>query len=1336
MAVKEIILGDIQPQQRQIVDPQSISPQTMRQSIQPKIKEIDLGSIDSPDNIKSVSEGLASRFRHQLWNKTIAETVHSLAGDPEIEGMKYHAAEAMKELTKNTKIDDETYDAIYNDLLKELQLLPEQRETPELKKYRQYKPTGKAPMAYDVDEAGTIGEKVVDVGAGIAGFMAQIAILRKKLPGVSEKVLWETQSLANGGTPGQGLAMYGAFGAAGKAGKALSGKIQGAGTLAKIGKKSIETSMQSAAMGGITASQGGSIEDIAVSAGIPFGFAAAGALPKAYAMLPKSVKAQLKEQDRGKVTPQGEKSPTPIYDAPVPRSPKKLKSHIKMLENVFEQQATAKGLKVVRDNAKASGMTDLKYANMLKKSLKKSAEAEMAEMAQKEQISTDIPKKPRDLSKVDLSKAPTGEAESLAARLKLKQEQIIQRPIIEEAVKSGKMKPEDVDMVKPYKGEPWADKFIADAAAKKNVGEKVKTVFRAGKVEGKENPFFYKDVSKAEKGYGKQKPYEVNYKNPKKAESMNELSKELFGNDLYPDVPPIAGKKGLNEKKYLEIDKKIANELKKQGYDSIELPNEVAILDTSLIKPKAPTKKTIKSEPIQPPKPLSEKPVELPVKPTVKKSFWKRVLPKWLGGEGKEPPKPKVQVQQSITKRIGNALKGAKEVFPEIQAEQREARAKKFAIAESIMARGAKKGSAEAAIEKAKGALKGPLTDYSNRFQSVRNKFKPEELDSLFKTIVNSNISAGEKVAAHRALNKLLGDSKTGYATALQRNEINLIHKLFGSDLSDAALARRPFVDKAWDISLDVLGLPRTILASMDMSGIMRQAWLLGSSNPKEFFKMIKNYHKSFFSEKYTKKLNKEIKSSPDYEEAIRNGLAITKFGKEALDVLQREERFATRFAEKIPGIKQSERSYVSGLNWFRMTMYSKFKQQILESGQKVNTSQMRKVTQMINDFTGRSSFREGIKSQRLSAAINAVFFAPRFALSRFKAPFKIASSDPFVRKQAAKAFTTFIGTNLATMFTAKMLLGDKLDLELDPRSSDFGKMKVGNLRIDLWSGFLPVVRFVTQIATGQRKTTSTKRISDADRREVITRFIRSKESPIASVVTDVLVGKKYTGEEMNLFKFNQENEFYQRLTPLAIQDIVDTSINDGWPLMLVAGPAAFYGIGIQSYKETKFQEALKVKEDSAKRQFNKSWEDLTPQQQKVLRRIDKNIGITEKEAALERTDYDFLGDIVQKEMDIGRKIEKSLPSNLRNVIESSGSKVGGISRNFGEFRLNDKRYQRYQSFITENLNILLSNRTKQSDWDNLSKDRKQKIVDKLIDRAKNISKRKLFQEINTQSRT
>ena len=695
--------------------------------------------------------------------------------------------------------------------------------------------------------------------------------------------------------------------------------------------------------------------------------------------------------------------------------------------------------------------------------------------------------------------------------------------------------------------------------------------------------------------------------------------------------------------------------------------------------------------------------------------------------ETSRPVKPsEAPALEDITSRVAVALKQAKKIRPIITEEQRIARAERVKEAAKAMEERVATGSAEEAIRASTGKLKGPLTEYESRYESVRGQFKSPEINALFESIAkNPDLQYFEKVDTQEALTGLLD------GRALARYEIILLNNHFGRKLADVALARRPMSDKVWDIGLDVAGLPRTLLASIDMSGILRQARLLGQAHPRLYWEMIKRYHKSFFSEKYTEKLNQEMKDSPDYAEARQMGLDLTSYGSQAIDVLMREERFATRFAEKIPGVKQSERSYTSALNWMRLAAYSKLKQGMLEAGMPITSQKLQRIAQVINDLSGRSSLGKGIKSQRFAAALNTVFFAPRFQLSRMKVLVKLTvPTDPLVQAEVGKAVASFIGTNLVVMGLLKVALGDKAEMEFDPRSSDFGKIIIGNVHIEPWAGFVPLVRFAAQMTTGQIKTTAIHRITDVSRKDVLTRYLRGKESPIAALVTDVFTGKKYTGKELNWFNANLENEFYQRLTPLAIQDVIDTSVTDGWPAGLLVLPATFYGMGIQTYKPTEYQQAERFKERIAIENLGKSWDELSPVQQKQLRLKNPAIVDAERAAKFARTDYEFVGEIIEKEMAVGRNVENRLAPDIQQALESTGTSIGGLSRTFGQFRLNDRRYEQYQVLLAEQLNARLARRIRQKDWTAISDARKQTILEYIVRQSKDIARKRLLSEV------
>lgn len=137
---------------------------------------------------------------------------------------------------------------------------------------------------FDISPATTVGEKATDIAAGVTGFVAQLAILKKAFPGVSGSALWEMENLSSGGTPGVGAATYGVFNLPGKV-------IKGVSVAAKAGRVVSE----SALLGGLSAVhqkiETGEIDaiDVLISAGIPIGLRAAGG---AKGILKRALKAK------------------------------------------------------------------------------------------------------------------------------------------------------------------------------------------------------------------------------------------------------------------------------------------------------------------------------------------------------------------------------------------------------------------------------------------------------------------------------------------------------------------------------------------------------------------------------------------------------------------------------------------------------------------------------------------------------------------------------------------------------------------------------------------------------------------------------------------------------------------------------------------------------------------------------------------------------------------------------------------------------------------------------------------------------------------------------------
>lgn len=172
-----------------------------------------------------------------------------------------------------------------------------------------YAPKGKGERAYaagelkklrpgvdfDVPLAETAGEKAVDVVAGIGAFVTQLLVAKKLIPPgtvLSDAVAWEILNQAEGGIPGKGAAVQGSLGAISKI------------PTVTTGGKALKITAGGGLFGGLTAAEGGSLEDIAVSAAIGAGFQGWGIYKQAQWL--KSFKGELLKAEKARV--QGKKS--------------------------------------------------------------------------------------------------------------------------------------------------------------------------------------------------------------------------------------------------------------------------------------------------------------------------------------------------------------------------------------------------------------------------------------------------------------------------------------------------------------------------------------------------------------------------------------------------------------------------------------------------------------------------------------------------------------------------------------------------------------------------------------------------------------------------------------------------------------------------------------------------------------------------------------------------------------------------------------------------------------------------------------------------------------------
>ncbi len=415
-------------------------------------------------------------------------------------------------------------------------------------------------------------------------------------------------------------------------------------------------------------------------------------------------------------------------------------------------------------------------------------------------------------------------------------------------------------------------------------------------------------------------------------------------------------------------------------------------------------------------------------------------------------------------------------------------------------------------------------------------------------------------------------------------SEQKLIEKVFGVQAAEQAAKVQPVDHKLLHAVEEVWNAPRSIMASLDVSAVLRQSLIATIHRPELAAKNIGPMFKMMFSQpKFNKIMLEKVQADPAFEQAVKDGVDFTEL---AGPSAKSEEQFMSKFAEKITGgrfsfVRASGRAYVGFLNLMRLHLYKDLVNLAHSQGVDLaavgrgGRTETENIARMVNWSTGRGELGIGTgkigRVEDASVLLNTFLFSPRLLASRFHSlnPVFYASMTPFARKQALVAMTKTVGLG-ASILTLAAYAGAKV--VTDPRNADWGKIKIGNKRIDIWAGHQQLARLYATIYAGEIVSSTTGKkmqlsggFGGSSRLDVLTRFARGKLAPTPSMIVDW-----FKGTDMQSKPFSWKKEMVDRSWPLLLQDASDIYHDTGspWQAGLGFGIGAF-GVGIQDYKAT-----------------------------------------------------------------------------------------------------------------------------------------------------------------------
>lgn len=412
---------------------------------------------------------------------------------------------------------------------------------------------------------------------------------------------------------------------------------------------------------------------------------------------------------------------------------------------------------------------------------------------------------------------------------------------------------------------------------------------------------------------------------------------------------------------------------------------------------------------------------------------------------------------------------------------------------------------------------------------------------------------------------------------------------------------------------VNIGGVARSLKASMDNSAIFRQGWKTLWTHPgiwtKNAIKSFGDIARTIGGKNTIDEVKADIISRPTYDKMKKARLAVATI----------EEEFPSGIPEKIPVFgrlyKASQDAYTGFIHKQRADVFDKYLEIAERSDIDIDDKvELESIGKLVNSLTGRGNLG---RLEPAANVINNVFFAPRLLKSHIDV-LTAHMGDPkvsaFTKRQAAGNLVRIISGTAAVLVIAGAVAPDSV--EWDPRSADFGKIKIGSTRFDVSGGMASVVTLASRLITNSTKSSTTGLVKQlgtgefgsSDRLDVVYNFFENKLAPLYSTVKSLAVGKNWEGDKPTI-----GSTLKDLFVPIIFTNYKELKDNPDSADILLAMIAEGLGISTNTYsdisddwtqKTTKemiqFREKFgKVKTEEASDLFNKKMNDWFKVQQK-----------------------------------------------------------------------------------------------------------------------------------------
>ncbi len=389
--------------------------------------------------------------------------------------------------------------------------------------------------------------------------------------------------------------------------------------------------------------------------------------------------------------------------------------------------------------------------------------------------------------------------------------------------------------------------------------------------------------------------------------------------------------------------------------------------------------------------------------------------------------------------------------------------------------------------------------------------------------------------------------------------------------------------------AVEVFNVLKTVRSSIDLSMWLRQGGILSAGHPQVAIQEMGRSLKAVLSPEYVRREMAVLQADPDWirlttKKSISNpGGSNTpvRIFQEGAGIHGREEAYISNLLQNVPilGIpfRASERTFNFFLNNMRFKVAKQEINKAVARGNVLSDELVDNMNDLINKMSGVGSLGP---AERAAPFLNIPFWSPRLFLSHPQTLFGLLNGQPAVRREVARNLVAFAALGFTVLGSLKLVYGDDMTIETNRKSSDFGKARIGDVRINIWGGAQSLIRYTSQIASGEGKAPEVNgEMYELDKTERVEKAIRSKFSPGMGTAYDYWTGEDFLGEPSP--NPDLKAEAWNRMTPLIGPALKEAWEKEGLDAMLVTGVAETVGFGVNTFSLDDDLETAKPKSGS-----------------------------------------------------------------------------------------------------------------------------------------------------------